>query len=97
MTPRSRRPGFGQIDPGDGYYIKVKTEIDARFLLEALELLTDAFEYPFFHTQVKLFDVYNVMNASSVLVTNTRFGPAWRDVQQIPPGRLFKFGMQLEF
>ena len=50
MTPRSRRPGFGQIDPGDGYYIKVKMEIDARFLLEALELLTDAFEYPFFHT-----------------------------------------------
>ena len=44
-----------------------------------------------------LFDAYNVLNASSILGLNTRYGPAWLTPTQILPGRLLKFGMQLDF
>jgi hypothetical protein len=44
-----------------------------------------------------MFDAYNVLNASSILGLNTRYGPAWLTPTQILPGRLVKFGMQLDF
>jgi hypothetical protein len=43
------------------------------------------------------FDVYNALNASPILSTNTRYGAQWLNVQQILAGRLFKFGGQLDF
>jgi hypothetical protein len=44
-----------------------------------------------------MFDAYNVLNAGSILAVNTRFGPAWLTPTQILSGRLFKFGVQLDF
>jgi carboxypeptidase family protein len=43
------------------------------------------------------FDIYNALNASPILSTNTRYGAQWLNVQQILAGRLFKFGGQLDF
>jgi hypothetical protein len=42
-------------------------------------------------------DLYNLFNASTILGINTRYGPAWLTPTQILPGRLFKFGAQLNF
>ncbi len=49
-------------------------------------------------------DVYNALNWSSVLGQNLVYGPAWRRVQNVGwtsfgllPGRLFKFGVQVDF
>jgi hypothetical protein len=42
-------------------------------------------------------DVYNLLNASTVLSYNTRYGPSWLAPTQILPGRMFKFGGQLNF
>ncbi|MBM3772150.1 MAG: hypothetical protein FJW27_12870 [Acidimicrobiia bacterium] len=44
-----------------------------------------------------MFDVYNVLNANSVLAINTRFGTAWPTPTQILAGRLAKFGAQFDF
>ena len=43
------------------------------------------------------FDVYNVLNASSILAINTRYGPAWLTPTQILDARLFKFALQVNF
>jgi len=47
------------------------------------------------------FDVYNILNESTVLAENTRFsapsGGSWRNAIQIMGGRLIKFGAQLTF
>ena len=42
-------------------------------------------------------DVYNVLNAASVLAMNTAYGPSWRDVTQIINGRLLRLGAQFDF
>lgn len=42
-------------------------------------------------------DVYNVLNASSILATNTTYGAAWQDVTQILNGRLLRVGAQWDF
>jgi hypothetical protein len=42
-------------------------------------------------------DVYNLANASPVLSLNNTFGAAWQRPIQILPGRIAKFGVQLEF
>ena len=42
-------------------------------------------------------DVYNLLNASTVLAMNTAYGPAWQDVTQIINGRLFRVGGQFDF
>jgi len=42
-------------------------------------------------------NVYNVLNASSILGINARYGPSWLNVTQIMDGRFLKFGAQLEF
>jgi hypothetical protein len=43
------------------------------------------------------FDVYNVLNASSILAENTTYGPSWRRPTAVLDARLFKFGGQLTF
>jgi hypothetical protein len=42
-------------------------------------------------------DVYNLLNAASVLAMNTAYGPSWRDVTQIINGRLLRVGAQFDF
>jgi len=45
-------------------------------------------------------DIYNLLNASSVLNMNTTYSPpggVWKDVTQILGGRLVRLGMQFEF
>jgi hypothetical protein len=42
-------------------------------------------------------DVDNLFNRSTVLGINTRYGPSWLTPTQILPGRLVKFGAQLNF
>jgi len=42
-------------------------------------------------------DVYNVLNAASVLAVNTTYGSQWRNVQGILGGRLIQFGGELTF
>ena len=44
-----------------------------------------------------MFDVYNLLNASTITALNTRFGSAWLTPVSILPARLFKFGAQLDF
>ena len=43
------------------------------------------------------FDIYNLLNASSILAINTRYGPAWLTPTQILDARLFKFALQANF
>ena len=43
------------------------------------------------------FDLYNAFNASSVLSSNTRYGPQYLNAVNILAGRLFKFGFQVDF
>jgi hypothetical protein len=42
-------------------------------------------------------DLYNLLNASSVISHNNSFGSAWRRPTSIVQGRLLKFGGQLDF
>jgi hypothetical protein len=44
-----------------------------------------------------MLDIYNLFNASSILGINTTFGPTWRRPTEILLGRVFKFGVQVEF
>ena len=44
-----------------------------------------------------MLDVYNVLNANTILVINQTYGPAWLRPQQILDGRLFKIGGQFDF
>ena len=43
------------------------------------------------------FDIYNLLNANNVLALNSRYGPVWTQPTSILAGRLFKFGMQVDF
>jgi hypothetical protein len=44
-----------------------------------------------------MFDVYNVLNANTVLSYNTVFGPAWLTPTNMMTGRLLKLGFQVRF
>ena len=44
-----------------------------------------------------MFDIYNILNANSVLGVNGRFGSAWLQPTAILAGRPFKFGTQIDF
>src|SRR5262245_15699252 len=42
-------------------------------------------------------DLYNLFNASSVLILNNRYGPAWQQPFAVLAGRFVKFGVQVDF
>jgi hypothetical protein len=42
-------------------------------------------------------DVFNVLNRSDVLTINLNYGPKWQQPLSILPGRLLKFGAQIDF
>lgn len=42
-------------------------------------------------------DLYNLLNASPVLVLNTVYGPKWQQPTYVLPGRVLKFGVQVNF
>jgi hypothetical protein len=44
-----------------------------------------------------MFDIYNLLNANTVLVTNARYGPSWLRPATILGARLFKLGAQVDF
>ena len=43
------------------------------------------------------FDIYNALNANTVLNANGTYGPAWLQPTSILVGRLFKFGTEITF
>jgi outer membrane receptor protein involved in Fe transport len=43
-----------------------------------------------------MFDIYNLLNASTITSVNTRYGSQWLVPTAFLPGRLFKFGVQLD-
>lgn len=46
---------------------------------------------------IGMFDIYNLLNASTITALNTRYGSAWLTPTSILPARLFKVGAQLDF
>lgn len=58
--------------------------------------LTKAFKFGRARLQ-GMVDVYNILNASPILVVNTVYGVNWRRPTQILGARLFKFGAQLDW
>jgi len=44
-----------------------------------------------------MLDLYNLFNASPVLLLNTRYGPQWLRPTYILPGRMVKLGARLDF
>ena len=44
-----------------------------------------------------MFDLYNLFNASTILSRNNTFASTWGRPTVILGGRLFKFGVQLDF
>ena len=43
-----------------------------------------------------MFDIYNMFNASTITNVNQRYGLQWLTPTAFLPGRLFKFGVQLD-
>jgi hypothetical protein len=43
------------------------------------------------------FDIYNVFNANSIQILNTRYGAMWLNASSILAERLIKVGVQLDF
>jgi Carboxypeptidase regulatory-like domain len=76
------------IAPGTMYGDRVN-QLDARF--------SRAFPFGGGHRVQALFDFYNLLNVGPVLVLNTTYGTAWEQPTAILPGRLFKFGVQMDF
>jgi hypothetical protein len=44
-----------------------------------------------------IFDIFNALNASPILSTNTRYGASWQQPTEILAARIVKFGAQLSF
>jgi hypothetical protein len=40
---------------------------------------------------------YNLLNTSAALIINTAYGPTWLQPTNVLQGRLFKFGVQLDY
>jgi hypothetical protein len=85
-------PGFSFPSPG---VIAPQTLFESRS--SQLDLrLTRTFRVAGMRLQ-GMFDIYNALNASPILATNTRYGPAWLTPTFVLDARLFKFGVQVEF
>jgi hypothetical protein len=76
------------IAPGTLYGDRVN-QLDAR--------LSKTFRFSGGRRVQALFDFYNLLNVGPVLVLNTTYGAAWQRPTAILPGRLIKFGAQLDF
>jgi outer membrane receptor protein involved in Fe transport len=75
------------IEPGTMFGDRLN-QLDAR--------VTRRFNVDRFRIQAQ-FDIYNLLNANPVLAMNTTFGANWQQPTVVLPGRLFKFGVQLDF
>jgi len=42
-------------------------------------------------------DIYNLFNASTILLVNNNYGPTWLLPSEVVPARFFKLGVQLDF
>ena len=42
-------------------------------------------------------DIFNVFNASTILLVNNNYGPTWLLPSEVVPARFFKLGVQLDF
>ena len=42
-------------------------------------------------------DIYNLLNASTILLANTNYGPTWLLPTEVVPARFFKFGVQVDY
>jgi hypothetical protein len=42
-------------------------------------------------------DVYNLFNASTILLVNNNYGPTWLLRSEVVPARFFRLGVQLDF
>ena len=42
-------------------------------------------------------DFFNLINASSILQMNTRYGPSWRNATEVLSPRVVKLGVQMQF
>ena len=43
------------------------------------------------------FDLFNVLNANSILAINTRYGGSWRNATTVLGPRLYKLGVKVDF
>ena len=76
------------VAPGTMYGDRVN-QLDARF--------TKTFKMRDNRRIQGFVDFYNLLNVGPVLVLNTAYGAAWQFPTAVLPGRLVKFGMQLEY
>jgi hypothetical protein len=44
-----------------------------------------------------MIDFYNLLNVNTVLTLNSTYGPAWQRPTSVEPGRVVKFGAQVDF
>jgi hypothetical protein len=78
---------FNITQPGD-LYVERLNQIDFR--------VSKIFRFGTTRTNIN-FDLYNLLNANSVLTENFTYGAAWRTPQSILLPRLFKIGAQFDF
>ncbi|HEY7444287.1 MAG TPA: carboxypeptidase regulatory-like domain-containing protein [Vicinamibacterales bacterium] len=78
---------FNITQPGD-LYVERLNQIDFR--------VSKIFRIGTTRTNIN-FDLYNLLNANSVLTENFTYGAAWRTPQSILLPRLFKIGAQFDF
>jgi hypothetical protein len=79
---------LNNIIPPETMFEDRSTQLDVR--------LTRIFRFGVTRLRANL-DVFNVFNASSILATNTRYGPNWLQPTVVLSARLFKLSAQLTF
>jgi hypothetical protein len=81
------RPNLGILEPNT-MFEKRLTQVDLR-VTKVVRLRDVRLQ--------GMFDVYNAFNANTVLALNNTYGSTWLRPTAILAGRLFKFGVQLDF
>jgi hypothetical protein len=76
------------IEPGTMYGDRVN-QLDTR--------VTRTFRFSGNRRAQAQLDLYNLLNVGPTINLNTRYGPAWLSPTAVPPGRMLKFGVQLDF